>query len=65
MTITMLSTEGFLKNMVMVVNGKNYRIIEVISQTQVRVDRPWWMWLSLLAWSLARAYRRLFALFGY
>jgi len=30
--------------------SKNYRVIEVISRTQVRVDRPWWMPLWTL-WS--------------
>jgi hypothetical protein len=55
----MLSTDGFEKNMVIVVDGKNYRVVEVVSRTVIRIDRPWWMLFSFLAWAVARAYRKL------
>ena len=54
-TITTATTHGFEVGMVLHLSagsgrGKNYRIVEVISATQIRVDRPWWLPFKTL-WS--------------
>ncbi len=57
--ITTASTHYFEVGMVLHVSGtsgrgKTYRIVEVVSPTQIRVERPWWMPLWTV-WSAATA----------
>jgi len=37
---------GLAKGQVLDISGKGYRILKVVSATELLVDRPWWMWFA-------------------